>query len=202
MIFSCLLALFILSVSALPEVRVNQHKRDQSFTTSVFANPPSTARPKTRYWIKDAFDFDPAVGRYDLLQLKNTGFGGAEVLDFANYHGQTIEDPSYYSIGSGNWSAVFEALVENAVDFGMHLDFCIGAASGGAAVTSFNPRTDPGLETGVVCFHLNLSILFLALTGCHRSTDSNISTPTCLTMAQYQILTLLHLENIQVGYVE
>ncbi|CRG84050.1 Beta-galactosidase [Talaromyces islandicus] len=118
--------------------------------SSLFSDPPSAARPKARYWIKDAYAFDPAVGRYDLSELKRTGFGGAEVVDFANYHGLSIEDPSYYSIGSGNWSALFESLVENAVDLGMHLDFCLGAASGGAAITSFSPRTDPGLLTGLV----------------------------------------------------
>lgn len=152
--FSCWFSLLLLSVDAVLSLDTNLNKPDASLTTLIFEDPSSTARPKTRYWIKDAYAFDPAVGRYDLLQLKSNGFGGAEVLDFANYHGSTIEDPSYYSIGSGNWSNVFESLVENAVDLGMHLDFCIGAASGGAAITSFNPRTDPGLLTGVVCFPL------------------------------------------------
>ncbi|RFU26184.1 hypothetical protein B7463_g10149, partial [Scytalidium lignicola] len=149
-IFGCWPALLFLSVNTVLGIEANLDKHEASFTTSLFADPPSTARPKTRYWIKDAYAFDPVVGRSDLSQLKRTGFGGAEVLDFANYHGSTIEDPSYYSIGSGNWSSLFESLVENAVDLGMHLDFCLGAASGGAAVTSFNPRTDLGLEIGVV----------------------------------------------------
>lgn len=121
-----------------------------SLSAADFANPPSTARPKARYWVKDAYAFDAAVGRYDLASLQDAGFGGAEVVHFANYHGETIEDPTYFGLGSGNWSKVLESLVENAVDLGVHLDFCVGAASGGAAVSSYNQQTDPGLQTGVV----------------------------------------------------
>lgn len=121
-----------------------------SLSPGDFADPPSTARPKVRYWIKDACAFEPEVARYDISAMKRAGFGGAELLQFADYHGKTIADPTYYAIGSGNWSKVYESVVDSAVEFGLHLDFCLGASSGGAAATSFNPRTDPGLLKGVV----------------------------------------------------
>ncbi len=98
-----------------------------ALTTGTFADPPSTVRPKYRWWMPMAFTEDEQL-RAELADIKAIGAGGAEVAATTAV-GPRASDPAFlaeYGWGSPLWTRKVQTMLESADELDLALDFTIG----------------------------------------------------------------------------
>jgi len=110
-----------------------------------FNNPIGLARPTFRYWVPDA-DVEKTVLAADLLQMKNAGWGGAEIICLENYGIEpAVVDPALYGYGGSDWYQKFNLMLQTAQDLGLRVDFALGPTQG-ASIPILDPDS-PGMNT-------------------------------------------------------
>lgn len=96
-------------------------------TAETFADPPSTVRPKYRWWMPMAFTDDDQL-RAELADMKAIGAGGAEVAT-TTATGPRAFDPAFlaeYGWGSARWADKVKTMATAAGRLDLALDFTIG----------------------------------------------------------------------------
>ena len=75
-------SLTVAQANAAPDSnRVADHRSAGTLTRATFADPPTSVRPKYRWWVPLAYTDDQEL-RAELDQMKAVGAGGAEVAPF------------------------------------------------------------------------------------------------------------------------
>ncbi|KAL8276416.1 hypothetical protein RQP46_011168 [Phenoliferia psychrophenolica] len=113
-----------------------------------FADPPTAARPRFRYWIPNGAA-DPAIVANDIKEMAEKGFGGAQIIDFQAYGlADTQTNSSATGWASESWYNVAKAALEAGVKYGMALDWCPAPAVGASSPLA-NPNV-PGTSNEIV----------------------------------------------------
>ncbi|MDW5330751.1 glycosyl hydrolase [Plantactinospora sp. KLBMP9567] len=96
-------------------------------TRDSFADPPTSVRPKYRWWMPLAYTDDQQLAA-ELAQMKQAGAGGAEVAPFLSEGPGYRTNPflSTYGWGTPLWTEKVETMLSAARDTGLNLDFSIG----------------------------------------------------------------------------
>ena len=82
----------------------------------------------------------------DLLQMKNAGWGGAEIICLENYGIElAVIDPALYGYGGSDWYQKFNLVLQTAQDLGLRVDFALGPTQG-ASIPITDPDS-PGMNT-------------------------------------------------------
>ncbi|MHC5560881.1 glycosyl hydrolase [Kocuria sp. U4B] len=93
-------------------------------TAETFAAPPTSVRPKMRWWMPLAPMKDSTV-RAEVADIAAAGFSGVEIL------GTPTEDPSLvaeYGFGSPAWNHTMDVVLEEAEKHGLTVDFTASAS--------------------------------------------------------------------------
>ncbi|KAF2101748.1 hypothetical protein NA57DRAFT_64457 [Rhizodiscina lignyota] len=113
------------------------------------------ARPTYRYWIPDAF-VDDDVLYNDLKEIKDAGWGGAEVICLENYGIElAVVDPAEYGYGGTKWRQKFNTLLRAAKELNLTIDFALGPTQG-ASIPILDPDS-PGMNTELAYGQINLT---------------------------------------------
>ncbi|MDQ7905692.1 glycosyl hydrolase [Phytohabitans sp. ZYX-F-186] len=122
-------------------------------TAGTFADPPSTVRPKYRWWMPMAFTEDEQL-RAELADMKAIGAGGAEVATTTAV-GPRAFDPEFlaeYGWGSPLWARKVQTMLESADDLDLALDFTI-SPRWPAIVPTVTDVNDPRASQQLVFSH-------------------------------------------------
>jgi hypothetical protein len=110
-----------------------------------FATPQGLARPAFRYWVPDA-DVEDNVLYADLQQIKQAGWGGAEIICLENYGIElAVVDPAIYGYGGDRWRQKFNTILRASKDLDLLVDFALGPTQG-ASIPILDPDS-PGMNT-------------------------------------------------------
>ena len=90
--------------------------------TEAFMNPDNAARPRTRYWVPEAC-VDEETLRADIREIAEIGYGGIEVVSYAQFLTDIPED---YQWGTENWENVMEIIVEECKALGLEVSVTNG----------------------------------------------------------------------------
>lgn len=105
-----------------------------------FTNPPTSSRPKFRYWFPDASVPASAI-EADIAAVAQASAGGIQFLGFYNQGFPPIStDWSVYGFGGPAFKELLRTALRSSTEHGLQFDFAIGpnTAAGVPAV----PRTD------------------------------------------------------------
>ncbi|KAJ9102326.1 hypothetical protein QFC21_002726 [Naganishia friedmannii] len=128
---------------------VNERRKDSavipSFNATRFQNPDPVDRPRFRYWVPSG-NIDPEVVSYDVQQMAEKGFGGAEFLDLVGYGSNDTEsDPAMYAWQSDASKRAMQAFYITSAELGLKADFPQGPNQG--AGVPFRSADDAGTNT-------------------------------------------------------
>ncbi|OLF14315.1 hypothetical protein BLA60_04050 [Actinophytocola xinjiangensis] len=141
-------------VAALPTVVTPVNAEETpAFTAASFADPPSTVRPKYRWWMPMAFTADERL-RAELADMKAIGAGGAEIQT-TTAAGSRAFDPAFlaeYGWGSPLWAEKVETMAERAAELDLALDFTI-SPRWPAIVPTVTDVNDPRASQQLVFSH-------------------------------------------------
>ncbi|MCG5213309.1 glycosyl hydrolase [Streptosporangium soli] len=122
-------------------------------TAGTFTDPPSTVRPKYRWWMPMAFTEDEQL-RAELADMKAVGAGGAEVAT-TTATGPRAFDPEFlaeYGWGSPRWAQKVQTMAETAGRLDLALDFTI-SPRWPAIVPTVTDVNDPRASQQLVFSH-------------------------------------------------
>lgn len=120
-----------------------------------FANPQGLARPTFRYWVPDA-DVEDSVLYADLQQIKQAGWGGAEIICLENYGIEPAAvDPAIYGYGGDRWRQKLNTMLRASKDLDLFIDFALGPTQG-ASIPILDPDS-PGMNTELAYASVNLN---------------------------------------------
>ncbi|RZS77533.1 alpha-L-rhamnosidase-like protein [Motilibacter rhizosphaerae] len=98
-----------------------------TLTAASFASPPTTVRPKYRWWVPLAYTQDDEL-RAEVAQIAAAGAGGVEVSPFA-VPGQGNRDSSFlttYGWGTPLWTHKLQVILAAANQYGLTVDQNLG----------------------------------------------------------------------------
>ncbi|MEO3927613.1 glycosyl hydrolase [Micromonosporaceae bacterium B7E4] len=122
-------------------------------TAGTFADPPSSVRPKYRWWMPMAFTEDEQL-RAELADMKAIGAGGAEVATTTAV-GPRASDPEFlagYGWGSPRWAQKVQRMLETAGQLDLALDFTV-SPRWPAIVPTVTDVNDPRASQQLVFSH-------------------------------------------------
>jgi hypothetical protein len=101
-------------------------------------------------------DVDDNVLVADLQQMKNAGWGGAEIICLENYGIEVaVVDPALYGYGGTDWYQKFSLMLRTAQELGLRVDFALGPTQG-ASIPILDPDS-PGMNTELAYGQVNLT---------------------------------------------
>ncbi|KAF9873062.1 hypothetical protein CkaCkLH20_09572 [Colletotrichum karsti] len=108
--------------------------RSHSQVHDDFVDPPSTQRPRFRYWLPDG-SIDVEAVKSDITSAGSIGSGGVEFLPFYNYGGSLGPPPegvdwSTAGFGTPAHVKLFLAALEAHQEAGLRMDFSFGPNQG------------------------------------------------------------------------
>ncbi|CAL5870144.1 uncharacterized protein PFLUO_LOCUS4379 [Penicillium psychrofluorescens] len=120
-----------------------------------FTDPKGLARPYLRYWVPDA-DVDDSTLFGDLKQIKQAGFGGAEIICLENYGIEdAVVDPALYGYGGDRWRDRFNTMLRAADELDLLIDLALGPTQG-ASIPILDPDS-PGMNTELAYGNVSLT---------------------------------------------
>ncbi|MBR2288198.1 MAG: hypothetical protein IJ865_08125 [Clostridia bacterium] len=87
-----------------------------------FASPDQAARPRTRFWVPEAC-IDEETVREDLREIASLGYGGIEVVSYAQFVTGIPED---YAWGTENWENAMGIIVDECRALGLEVSVTNG----------------------------------------------------------------------------
>ena len=90
--------------------------------TAEFREPENAARPRTRFWLPEAC-VDEETLREDLREIAALGYGGVEIVSYAQF---LTDIPEEYAWGSENWEKTMEIVVDECKQLGLEVSVTNG----------------------------------------------------------------------------
>ena len=122
-------------------------------TRNLFTAPPSTTRPKYRWWMPLAYTDDAELAA-ELAQMREAGAGGAEVAAFGVAGSGNDRNPflEQYGFGTPKWAEKVRTMLTAANSEGLGLDLTIGPRWP-ATVPTVTDVNDPAVSKMLIFAH-------------------------------------------------